>query len=84
MTKQILYNTILDAIKAYESNRIDDSKIIMIKLIKDDGLNKVDQRLYDLAMEFYIFIFDGDLRKEGRDFGFADTKEIRSALKKLK
>jgi hypothetical protein len=35
-------------------------------------------------METYIFITNGDLRKDGRDFGFENTEEIRKELDKLK
>lgn len=83
MTKTILIQTIQHSLELFESGKNEESKKVLRDLFKNDGLDRVDQGLYDLAMETYIFLYDGDLRKEGRNFGFANTEEIRLQLKKL-
>lgn len=84
MTRKKIYNSILEAIDVFDLGKVHDARKIMQILFEDGSLKAVDQELYDLAMEFYIYICDGDLRKEGRDFGFSNTSEIRQALEKLK
>mgnify|MGYP000860994367 CR=1 FL=1 len=38
---------------------------------------------FDLLVETYLFLMGGDLRKEGRDFGYSSLEEITSALDQL-
>jgi hypothetical protein len=39
-----------------------------------------DQKLHDLVVEFYIFITDGDLSTQGRDFGFSKIEEFEYSV----
>lgn len=41
---------------------------------------QLDAQLNNLYMETYIFFTDGDLRKKGRDFGYASVSEIQADL----
>lgn len=41
------------------------------------------QDLWDVIVETYIFITDGDLRQFGRNVGFASTDAIRDHLKQV-
>ncbi len=52
-----------------------------LETVKKDTENQAE---YDLAMETYIFLTDGDLRKEGRDFGFENINEIKNEVSKLR
>lgn len=43
----------------------------------------VSDELKDFLTETMIFFHSGDLRQEGRQEGFANTRELRSELKKI-
>lgn len=79
--KKIKKEIILNALDLFEKNE----KQKAIDILYPYFAGECDEgELYDLLMETYIFITYGDLRKEGRDFGFENTEEIRKELDKLK
>jgi hypothetical protein len=41
------------------------------------------QALYDLGIEFYLFLLNGDMRQQGRDTGFSTVSEISSVYTEI-
>jgi hypothetical protein len=79
-----ILDIVSQALDLYDNSKKEEA----IRLLHDyfESTNRADigQKEYDLAMETYIFLTDGDLRKEGRDFGFTNTEEIKKEILNFK
>lgn len=74
-------HTILNtSIAAYQRGDIAGSRTLLVDLMKHDVRSIAGDSTYDIAMEIYVFIFSGDLTKEGRTGGFTTIEECKVAL----
>lgn len=73
-----------DAIALAKTGQIDEAATALRGVVTGNVETDVDEgELFDLLMETYLFLMGGDLRKEGRDFGYASIEDIESELNRL-
>jgi hypothetical protein len=82
--KTKILDVVSQSLELFENSKKEEAIRFLNTFLETVKKNTENQAEYDLAMETYIFLTSGDLRKEGRDFGFADTNEIKNEISKLK
>lgn len=75
-----ILDTVSQALDLYDNSKKEEAIKLLHNYFENTNKADIDQKEYDLAMETYIFLTDGDLRKEGRDFGFTNTEEIKKEI----
>lgn len=74
-------HTILNtSIAAYQRGDLAESRSLLVNLMKHDVRAIAGDSVYDIAMEIYVFVFSGDLTKEGRTGGFTSIEECKEVL----
>lgn len=81
--KEDILDTIIKSIELFDNSQKEEAIKLLNTYLSASKKEEFKPEEYDLAMEAYIFLTDGDLRKVGRDFGFTDTEEIRKEIEKL-
>lgn len=84
MNKSDVYNTLNSSVAAYEGGDFYEAKLSLANLMNHDVRTIVGQTHYDIAMEIYVFVFSGDLTKEGRTGGYISIAECRKAIDLLR
>ena len=79
-TVQLLRNAI-DLAKTGQVNEA--ATTLRCVALGDVDVDVDEGNLFDLLVETYLSLMGGDLRKEGRDFGYASIVEVESELNRL-
>ena len=79
-----ILDTVSQALDLYDKSKKKEAIKLLNCFFQKTNKSDLNQKEYDLAMESYIFLTDGDLRKDGRDFGFTSTNEIKKEIINLK
>jgi hypothetical protein len=79
-----ILNVVTQALELFDKSKKEEAVKLLNSFLEIIEKNETNQAEYDLAMETYIFLIDGDLRKDGRDFGFSNIEEIKQEIIKLK
>lgn len=80
MNQSDVHTILNSSISAYERGDLSESRLLLANLMQQDVRAVVGDSVYDIAMEIYVFVFSGDLTKEGRQGGFTSIEECRGAL----
>jgi hypothetical protein len=80
MNQSDVHTILNSSISAYQRGDLAESRQLLSNLMKHDVRAVVGDSLYDIAMEIYVFVFSGDLTKEGRIGGFTSIEECKEAL----
>lgn len=84
MTRTEIFETAYRALDLLEADRGHDAVVLMYGLVggsQDNELRStVEDQVYDVLMEIYIYVTSGDLAAEGRTGGFGSVAECRAAL----
>ncbi len=83
MSTKIL-DTVVHALNLFDESKKEEAIKLLNAFLETVQKDPDNQEEYDLAMEAYIFLTDGDLREEGRDFGFSNTEDIRKKIENIK
>ena len=80
MNQSDVHTILNSSISAYQRGDLAESRLLLASLMKHDVRAVVGDSFYDTAMEIYVFVFSGDLTKEGRTGGFTTIEECRKSL----
>lgn len=73
-----------DAIALAQTGKADEAATLLRGVVSGTvEADPAEGEAFDLLIETYLFLMGGDLRKEGRDFGYASLEEITSALDRI-
>lgn len=82
MNQSNVHTILNSSIVAYQRNDVAKSRLLLVEVMQHDVRAIAGDFIYDVAMEIYVFVFSGDLTKEGRVGGFTSIEECKEALSK--